>query len=326
MKISEIASLAGVSSAAVSRYFNGRSLSQEKREKIKKVVEEYGYVPSSCARTMRTKKSMQVGVMIPKIDSESMPSIVAGIGSTLGEAGYNFLLADTGSRTEKELEYLEVFRHYQLDGVIFAAAQLTEEHREALGRLPMPVVILGQYLEEYDCVYHRDKEAAYEMMKRLLESGCKKIAYIGVDERDAAAGAQRRQGVCDALRSLDKSEKDIVFEIADFSRESGYQAMKRLICEHPDLDGVFGATDDIAVGAMIFLKEIGRKIPGQIKIAGIGDSDMGKMITPSLTTAHYHYRTSGKKAAQLLLERMEDREKGLEKIQLGFEVIARETV
>lgn len=326
MTISEIARLAGVSSAAVSRYLNGGSLSPEKREQIKKIVEEYGYVPSACARTMRTKKSMQVGVIIPKIDSESMPSIVAGISSTLNEAGYNFLLADTGSRTEKELEYLEFFRHYQLDGVIFAAAKLTDEHKKALKILPIPIVIIGQYLEEYPCVYHSDREAAFEMTSKLLKAGCKKIAYIGVDEEDLAAGMERKKGVCEAIQKHREKVEYMVSDIADFTRKSGYETMQNLLEKYPDLDGVFCATDDIAIGAMIYLKESGKKIPQEIKIAGIGDSDMGKVITPKLTTAHYHYRTSGKKAAQLLLDEMESGTRGKEKIQLGFEVIERETL
>lgn len=326
MTIREIADLANVSSAAVSRYLNGGSLSREKKERIQKVVEEHGYVPSSYARAMRTKKSMQVGVIIPKIDSESMPSIVAGISCGLNEAGYNFLLADTNSSQEKELEYLEFFRNYQLDGILFAAARVTQRHKEKLQMLQKPVVVIGQDLEEYPCVYHSDWEASFEMMGKMLKAGCERIAYIGVDEADIAAGAKRKQGVCEAIHRYGKKVTRFVTETAEFSTESGYSRMKKLMGRYPDLDGVFCATDDIAVGAMLYLKECGKKIPDEIKIAGIGDSEMGRVITPRLTTAHYYYRTSGKRAAELLVDMMENERRGREKIQLGFEIMSRETV
>ena len=97
MTISEIAKLAGVSSSAVSRFLNGGSLSEEKRIRIGKVVEEQNYVPSTFARSLRTKKSNQIGVIVPKIDSEAVPRIISGISEVLNRKGYQFFLAKTNN-------------------------------------------------------------------------------------------------------------------------------------------------------------------------------------------------------------------------------------
>lgn len=108
MNISEIAKLAGVSSAAVSRYFNNGYISEEKKEAIRKVVEQTGYRPSIQAQTLRTKKTKMIGVIVPKIASASIGKIVEGVLSVLNESGYQMLLAVTQNDPKKELEYLSL--------------------------------------------------------------------------------------------------------------------------------------------------------------------------------------------------------------------------
>ena len=137
MTIAEIASRAGVSKAAVSRYLNNGYVSSEKREAIRRVIEETGYVPSQQAQTLRTGKSRMVGVIVPRIDSESISRVVAGISKVLEAQGYRLLLANTDNNIQKELEYLEVFRSGNVDGVILVATILSGAHKQALG-LPGP--------------------------------------------------------------------------------------------------------------------------------------------------------------------------------------------
>ena len=109
MNIAEIAKRAGVSSAAVSRYFNDGYISEEKREKIRRVVEETGYRPSVQAQTLRTKKTKMIGVIVPKVASASIGRVVEGILSVLNGRKYQMLLAVTQNDPEKELEYLDAF-------------------------------------------------------------------------------------------------------------------------------------------------------------------------------------------------------------------------
>ena len=193
MTISEIAKLAGVSSAAVSRYLNDGSLSQEKRQRIERVIRETKYRPSEYARTMRTKKSNRIGVLVPQIDSESVPKILSGISERMDQKNYHVLLMNSNLSLEKEIGILETFEQSQVDGLIFVASVLTKRHEKALEHMGVPVVILGQKSEKYPCIYHDDEGAACAMMEELLKSGCSRhisvwTGGIRQQERTVTAG------------------------------------------------------------------------------------------------------------------------------------------
>ena len=287
MTISEIAKLAGVSSAAVSRYLNDGSLSQEKRQRIERVIRETKYRPSEYARTMRTKKSNRIGVLVPQIDSESVPKILSGISERMDQKNYHVLLMNSNLSLEKEIGILETFEQSQVDGLIFVASVLTKRHEKALEHMGVPVVILGQKSEKYPCIYHDDEGAACAMMEELLKSGCRRPAYIGVDRRDKAAEM-----------------------LADGKRP----------------DGVLCATDMIAAGVLSCLSERGITVPGEMKVAGMGHGAIADLLCPRLTTVHYHYHTSGREAADLLLDLMEKKRRQQESRMLKYEVIRQKTI
>lgn len=140
MNIAEIAEMAGVSRAAVSRYFNHGYISEEKSEAIRKVVEKTGYRPSVQAQTLRTRKTKMIGVIAPKVASASIGRMVEGLIAALNENGYQMLLAVTQNDPKRELEYLQAFHEKQVDGVIFSATILTPEHKRILKKLPVPLV------------------------------------------------------------------------------------------------------------------------------------------------------------------------------------------
>ncbi len=326
MTISEIARLAGVSNAAVSRYLNGGSLSAEKREKIRQVVQQHSYVPNAHAQMMRTKRNNLVGVIVPKLDTESMPAIVDGVSRQLGEAGYTCILANTDNSADKELEYLERFAAgSSLAGVIFCATVLTTEHRKRMSALGVPLVVVGQEMAGHSCVYFDDQSAARSMAAILLERCRGPLGYLGVTDQDRAAGAARRQGVLDALAQSGRGPECLVEERADFTVESGWEAARRLLVRSPQVDSIFCATDLIAVGAMKYLREIGKAVPDEVQVTGIGGGIMADIVTPRLTTARYYYQAAGREAARLLLGAFLDWEQPVKNLRLGYEVIRRET-
>lgn len=324
MNINEIAKLAEVSRAAVSRYLNNGYVSEEKKERIKKVIEETGYRPSSQAQMLRTKRTKMIGVVLPKINSSSISRMVAGISEVLSGNGYQMLLANTDNKIEEELNYLEVFKENYVDGILFVATVLTGRHKKLLGECKVPVVILGQCLKGYSCVYQDDFRAAKELAEILLADR-KKSCFIGVTEKDEAVGKNRRAGFEAAL-----SEKGIVcapeqFARTDFSMEGGYQSMRELLDRVPDLDAVFCVTDSIAQGALACLKDNGKEVPGQVWLAGMGDTSFSRMVRPKLTTVHFHYRTTGAEAAKILLEQLKGKKAIGRELQMGYEVIREES-
>ena len=259
MTIAEIAARAGVSKTAVSRYLNDGYVSAEKREAIRRVIEETGYVPSRQAQMLRTGQSGLIGVILPRINSESIGRIVRGVSRVLGDSRFQLLLANTDNHAEKELEYLEVFRKGRVDGILLVATMLTPAHRKAIRECQVPVVVEGQCLSDASCVYHDDQGAAHALTTELIEAGCRKIAYFGVTTRDKAAGLARRHGFLEALAEAEIPADDALMQTCDFSVESGTEACRNLLQNGTAFDGIFCATDSIAVGAMEALHEAGIK-------------------------------------------------------------------
>lgn len=325
MNIDDIARLSGVSKAAVSRYLNNGYLSEEKRARIGQVIEKTGYKPSTQARLMRAKKTKFIGVVIPKINSESVSRMVAGISEVLADAGFQLLLANTANNPEREISYLDSFRHNSVDGIIFIATIFTPATHAVLKSISIPLVILGQQVDGYSCVYHNDTGASQALTGLMLSKGRKHPGYIGVTPKDMAAGQHRRDGFLQALSAHGIAVRNADMRIAEFTMESGYEQTRELLTSRPKIDCLFCATDSIAAGAIQYLKEAGKTIPEDIILTGFGDSGISKALTPSLTTAHVYYKTAGATAANLLLEYLKNENTARQSIQLGYEIIERES-
>lgn len=340
MTIKEIAQLAGVSSAAVSRYLNGGYVSDEKKEQIKKVIEETGYQPSAQARILRTKRACLVGVVVPKINSESISRVTAGIEQVLSRRGYQMLLASTDNQPEKEITYLKLFESYPVDGIVLIATMITGEHKKFLKESKVPVVVVGQYTKYANCIYHDDFGAGKAMGKIVADSarGKGKVAYIGVTREDKAVGAAREDGFRAGLRAEGLELEDGYTRKSQFTMESGYQAALDLLEKKKDIAIISCATDTIAAGAIEALHACGEeRIPQSIqdsgtrmkyildssglRVTGFGDNQFLKAVTGGIPTVHFGYKTSGIRGAELLLDVIERGEKIPIEMKLGFQLV-----
>lgn len=325
LNINEIAKLAGVSRTTVSRYLNDGYVSEEKKEQIRQVIEETGYRPSAQAQTLRTRKTQLVGVILPKISSDTVSRMVAGISDVLHENGYQLLLGNTNNSVEEELNYLKLFKERQVDGILFIATIFTRRHKKLLQECQVPVVILGQRLAGFSCVYHDDYHAALDITRRLINDA-KHPAYIGVTTKDEAAGLNRKLGFEAALKEKGLKCPPEYMAEGDFSMEAGRERMAELLKAAPDLDSVFCATDSIAAGAMVSLWEAGKRIPEDVRICGLGDTQTARLVRPKLATVHFYYKTSGQEAAAMLVERMEAESSINKELKMGYEVIENDSL
>ena len=271
MDINQIAQMAGVSRATVSRYLNDGYVSQEKRAAIRRVIEKTGYVPSRQAKSLRTGKTNVVGVIIPKINSASVSRMVAGITLVLNEAGYQVLLANTDNDAAREVDYLRLFSEKsQVDGVILIATVITDD-------------------------YAAMREVAAVALRTATHP-----AYIGVFEEDVAVGQMRRRGFLAACADAGLEVPERALRIAEFSVDSGYEQAEALLEDYPELDAIVCATDSIAYGALT-----------------------SQIVTPTLTTVHNHYKTSGAETARMLVGFMSGEENVARKVKMGYEVVTR---
>jgi len=325
MNISEVAKLAGVSPSAVSRYLNNGYLSAEKKEAIRKIIQETGYRPLVQAQSLRTRKTKTVGVILPKINSFSISNILAGIDSVLETQGFQILLADTHNIPEKELDYLNTFDDQRVDGVILIATVFTSKHMAALKNRKLPLVIVGQNLSGFPCVYHDDYHAFYDITKLILQKGCKRLGYIGALSQDKAVGRERFRAYQDALYEAgleDQSERAV---IAEFTMRSGREKARELLETYGVLDALICATDTMAAGALQYLHEQGIKVPEQILLTGQGASEISEVTSPTITTIRYFYEESGANAADLMMELLEKPDTPAKEIKLGYTILENES-
>ena len=328
MTMKELAKLAGVSPAAVSRYLNGGPLSEEKRRIIRSVIDKTGYQPDPTAQMLRTRSTDLVGLIVPKLDSESVSRLAAGASEVLAQEGYSCHLGVSHNDPERELAFLNLFQTRSMAGVILMGTVLTPELEAFLRTTSLPVVVAGQKYKNVSCVYHDDYGAALELCRLVMARGRRRPVCISAIEQDVAAGLSRLRGVRAGLAEAGLDPEQLPVEFSSFALEGGRAAMERLLERVPDLDAVLCATDRMAFGAMQALREAGKRIPQEVSVTGIGDSWAGQHILPHLTTAHLYYKTCGETAARLLIERINGRDRGapLQQVQLSYTVQERESV
>lgn len=329
MTISDIAKMAGVSSAAVSRYLNGGPLSEQKRAVIREVVEKTGYRPDTAAQTLRTGRVNQVGVIAPSISSQSVGQLTAGIASELDARNYLMLLGNTELDEQRELGYLTAMQRNHVAGIILMGSYYSPQLARAFKNCRVPLVVTGQRFPDVPCVYNDDRSAARELAERMLQRGRKQLVYIGGTERDQATGIARRQGVQDAMNAagMDGSQLPRICCSA-FTMEEGERCMTELLTCCPNLDGAVCVTDTVALGAMRALKKAGRTVGQQVSLAGIGDSWVGDVVEPGLTTVRFYQKQVGEEAARMLLQMLEQAEPNtpVRQTTLGYTVVERGSI
>lgn len=325
MNISEFAEYAGVSKAAVSRYFNKGYLSDDKRKIIERAIEETGYAPSLSARSIKTRVTKLVGVILPKLSSESCARITEGISQVLSEQGYQIILVNTANDCNKEIEYLDLFRQNRVDRVILLATMFTAMHRSVMNKMHIPIVIVGQQYKGFNSVCHDDYGAAYALTELMIRRGGKVPGYIGVTDSDKASGESRHHGFLDALAAHDLALDPGNAAVSEFNIDSGYHCAKKIMKRTNAPDFIFCATDNIAAGALLYCKEQNIRIPEELMLCGVGDSKLGAVAAVPLTSARLHYKTAGIEAAQMLLNALGRNSTVPKILKLDYEVVERES-
>jgi LacI family transcriptional regulator, sucrose operon repressor len=330
LTIREIAEMANVSRATVSRVLNESGyVSAAARKRVLEVIEKTGYVPSQHAKSLRTKQTKVIGVILPKISTETSSRVVDGLNDVFSDQGYQILLTTTNLHPEKEIEYIRLLKSRQVDGIVLIATNINLELIAEIEQLQIPFVAIGQDIPGFCSVTYDDYGAAKAMTKAMIRKGYKNIAFIGVDESDRAVGVRRKQGFLESMKEHNLTVKQEWVKIANFDISSGYEAMKEIMEQsetesYPD--AVFSVTDRIAIGAMQYLKETGYKIPDQIAVSGMGAADISQYVQPTLTTIEYENQMAGTEAALILLDQIVKNEKSNNKVILGYRLIVRDSI
>lgn len=294
----EIAEIAGVTKTTISRYFNGGYLKEETKKRIMEIISEYDYEPNTFAR-LKAKKSRIIGIIVPALDSIVGARVLTGLEKTLREKHYMPIIMNTNHQHKLELQYIEKLKRLNVDGIVLSATYITEEHKNILRKLDIPIVIYGQECSEGISIVNDDYNAGIDIGEYIGRKNHKNIGFITVDENDIAVGITRKNGVLDGLSNY--GIENIKIEAADFSYEKAKIAAEKLL-KNKNIDAIICSTDRQALGVYKVLKEMGLKIPDDVSVISFGGYDIDEIIEPELSTIKFDSFNAGVCTANTLID------------------------
>lgn len=303
--IRDVAKLAGVSVATVSRVLNNQGyVHEDTRKRVERAIEQLNYKPNAVARSLYKKTSKSIGLIIPDITNPFFPQLVRAVEETMNEAGYTVLLFNSDEELERELNIIDLMVTKYVDGIIIVSNTIKYEH---LKDLSIPIVALDRIVNEaIPSVSVDNYEGAREAVRLLIRKGCRKIAHLRGPENIFTA-EERLRGYIDEMESQGLSH--FVYS-GNYELKTSMLETMKLISENPGIDGIFAGNDVMAVGAVKAITRLGIKIPDQLKIIGFDGIELGTAITPELTTMQQPIIQLGKKSSELLLDYIEGNQIG----------------
>ena len=306
--IYDIASKLNISIATVSRALKDDPVVNKKtRKKVFQAAEEMNYRSNQFARNLRSQKTQTIGVIVPKLNSHFMSSVIAGIESVANNHGYNLIISQSSESVEKEIASAKTMFNNRVDGLLVSLAYNTEDlsHFDIFQKKNIPVIFFDRVMEDehYTNIIIENKKAAYDATTHLIEQGCKKIVHITASSKQNVY-KNRLDGYKQALADhrLKFDQKNVIS--GNLSLEAGEAAAELILKMKPLPDGVFVANDNCAVGCMIVLKKAGIRIPEDVAFVGFNNDAVSKVIEPNLTTINYPGYEMGEVAAQNLINHL----------------------
>ena len=324
--IRDVAAKAGVSAATVSRIINNKGqATPETIARVHAVIKELGYKPNVVARSLTSRKSNTIALLVPTISNPFFPELARGVEDVANSYGLNIFLCNTDDERDKVNNYLVSLRERYVDGVIINSLNLTNNDLEELHSSGIPTITLDRTFSnhEYSSISVKHRIGAQLATKHLIDIGCKRIGLIRGPEDDFTA-VQRMWGYRDYVKDFDWFDQSWI-ALGDFSVKSGYLCMKELFQRHPDIDGVFASNDLMAIGLLKAAHEWGRKVPDELAIIGFDGIDMSQYTNPPISTIKQPSYEMGQMAMKELLRLIRRPEDDFNKIELDVELILRES-
>ncbi|MEJ1161904.1 LacI family DNA-binding transcriptional regulator [Prosthecomicrobium sp. N25] len=305
-RIAEVAKLAGVSAATVSRALaNPEKVSPEAREKVMAAVRTTGYTPNVAARNLRARKSRMVLVVVPNIGNPFFSEVLRGIDETLSAAGYGLIIGNIGQDDDEGRRFVDVAFAGQVDGVILLNGRILQARGRKLTDAATPVVaacetIPGAPIPQVEV---QNREAAEAVARTLLDLGHTRFGYVE-GPRANILERERGGGFRDALERAGIPKSSLVVFPGDFSFRSGSAAAERFLALAERPGAVFCANDEMAIGFVKTVRDAGLQVPRDVSVVGFDAIDFASYCEPPLTTVVQPRGAIGQKAAELLIERM----------------------
>jgi LacI family transcriptional regulator len=301
--IYDVARLAGVSTATVSRSLNGTGqIAPGTRAAIDAAVEQLGYRPNTIARSLVTKSTQTIALLLPDITNPFYAALVSGIQQRALEAGYTMLLCTTEGDPEREEQYLSVLRAKQVDGALVDGLVLPPDRVARFVADGFPIVCLDRDVDSASVplVQVDNRLGAKLATEHLLSLGHTRVAHVA-GAPELGISEQRVAGYREALAEAGIEPDPALVAVGSFTVEGGYEAAKSLLADGPPT-AVFAANDLSAIGVLNAIAESGRRVPADVSVVGFDDLHLSAYTTPPLTTIHQPALEIAERAMQLLLD------------------------
>lgn len=325
--IKDVAEHAKVSVTTVSYVLNkNRRVSPDLEKRVWEAVKAIKYQPNALARSLRSKQTRTLGMLVPDNSNPFLAEITRYIENECFALGYNIILCNTEERLEKEQRYIDVLLEKQIDGIILVSAGGEGENLKPIFTQGLPLVVVDCELHNIECdmVVTDQWKIGQQATRHLIERGHKRIACITAP-RHTTPSTERTKGYRETLEAAGIPYEPALVRSSDFQAASGYSVMQQLL----DLDarptGVFVYNDSMAIGALCAIHEAGLRIPEDIAVVGVDDIAMAAYITPRLTTVAQPLQGMSKLAAKLLVGRISGGEKKTQRYVLETTLVVRKT-
>lgn len=300
--IKEIANLAEVSTATVSKIINGkdRYISEATRQRVLEIVEREGYIPNGVAKSLKMKKTKTIGIIIPDVMNLFFSELARGIEDAAEKKGYTVILCNSDNKEKKAKKYMEMLQEKMVDGIILTASEKSDYTSINPGNIP--TVLLDRDVKvdkKVGRIFVDNKDGAYSATNYLIKKGCKNIAIISSDTKNKPS-AERIKGYENALLDNNLSIDEDKMYLDSYTIESGYNGVKEII-KNTEVDGIFCGNDLIAIGVIKALKEVNIRVPQDIKVVGFDDIQISQYIDPPLTTIKQPIYKMGSEAVNMLI-------------------------
>ena len=306
--IYDIAAELNISAGTVSRGLKDHpAISKKTKKRINDTALTMGYRFNTFASNLRSKRTNTIGVIIPRMNSNFMSSVIAGMEKIANEASYNLIISQSLESAQKEIINVKTMFNNRVDGLMISLAYDTSDvsHFDILLKKGIPLLFFDRVLEHPLCtnIIIDNKKAGYEATKHLIEQGCKNIIHI-TGQLARNVYADRLSGYQSALQDfgLEFNEKNVM--ISKLDEQAGIDAAAQIMSMNPRPDGVFAANDSCAVSCMSVLMHSGIRIPEDIAFIGFNNDPISRVIAPNLSTINYPGFEMGEIAARKLISHL----------------------
>lgn len=306
--IYDVAEALNISPSTVSRGLKDHPhIHKETKKKILAAAKKMGYQQNKFASSLRKRRTETIGVVVPKLNSYFMATVISGIEKVTNKHGYGLIISQSQESGKQETACVSTLFDSRVDGILISLAFDTKnlDHFDKLFNKDIPVVFFDRVADCHGCmsVIIDNYKAGYEATAHLIEQGCKRIIHLGGNLLRNVY-SERFRGYRQALHDngIEFNQK-LVF-ISDLTEQSGREIMKKIIKMNLQPDGVFAANDTSAVATILEIQEAGVKVPDEIAVVGFNNEPVSQVIHPNLTTVDYPAREIGEIAATALIDKL----------------------